>query len=36
VSQAALALGITRARAYRLLEARPDFAVQALRDVDDP
>jgi transcriptional regulator of acetoin/glycerol metabolism len=36
VSQAAVALGITRARAYRLLEARPGFDVQALRDENDP
>jgi DNA-binding NtrC family response regulator len=31
VSQAAVGLGITRARAYRLLEARPGFDVGSLR-----
>jgi transcriptional regulator of acetoin/glycerol metabolism len=31
VSRAADALGITRSRAYRLLEARPDFDVRSLR-----
>jgi transcriptional regulator with PAS, ATPase and Fis domain len=31
VTRAAAALGITRARAYRLLEARPDFDVAGLR-----
>jgi transcriptional regulator with PAS, ATPase and Fis domain len=35
VTRAAAALGITRSRAYRLLEARPEFDVGALRD-DDP
>jgi len=32
VSRAAQALGITRSRAYRLLEARPEFDVRSLRD----
>lgn len=32
VSRAAAALGITRSRAYRLLEARPGFDVRSLRD----
>jgi transcriptional regulator of acetoin/glycerol metabolism len=32
VSRAAGALGISRARAYRLLEARPEFDVRSLRD----
>jgi DNA-binding NtrC family response regulator len=36
VSQAAVALGISRARAYRLLEARPEFDVRSLRSEDDP
>ena len=31
VSQAAAALGITRARAYRLLNARPEFSLDELR-----
>ena len=31
VSRAAVALGISRARAYRLLEARPEFDVRTLR-----
>jgi transcriptional regulator of acetoin/glycerol metabolism len=31
VSRAASALGITRARAYRLLEARPEFDIVGLR-----
>lgn len=35
VSQAAAALGITRARAYRLLEARPGFDVRSLRGEND-
>lgn len=35
VSQAAASLGITRARAYRLLEARPSFDVRSLRSEDD-
>ncbi len=34
VSRAAAALGITRARAYRLLEARPGFDLDTLRDGD--
>jgi transcriptional regulator with PAS, ATPase and Fis domain len=32
VSKAVAALGISRARAYRLLDARPDFDVRTLRD----
>lgn len=32
VSRAAVALGISRARAYRLLDARPEFDVRTLRD----
>ena len=36
VSRAASALGITRARAYRLLEARPQFDVGGLRSDQDP
>ncbi len=32
VSHAAAALGISRARAYRLLEGRPEFDVRALRE----
>ena len=35
VSRAAAALGISRARAYRLLDARPDFDVASLRDGSD-
>ena len=35
VSRAATALGISRARAYRLLEARPGFDVRSLRDEDE-
>ena len=34
VSRAAASLGISRARAYRLLDARPTFDVRALRDED--
>jgi transcriptional regulator with AAA-type ATPase domain len=36
VSRAAAALGISRARAYRLLEARPGFDVRSLRDENEP
>jgi two-component system, NtrC family, nitrogen regulation response regulator GlnG len=36
VSRAAASLGISRARAYRLLEARPGFDVRSLRDEDEP
>jgi len=32
VARAAAALGISRSRAYRLLDARPDFEVSGLRD----
>ncbi len=32
ISRAATALGISRARAYRLLEARPGFDIRTLRD----
>jgi transcriptional regulator of acetoin/glycerol metabolism len=32
VSRAADALGISRSRAYRLLEARPDFDVRSTRE----
>ncbi len=35
VSRAAAALGISRARAYRLLEARPEFNVRSLRDENE-
>jgi two-component system response regulator FlrC len=34
VSRAAASLGISRSRAYRLLEARPDFDLRSLRDDD--
>jgi transcriptional regulator with PAS, ATPase and Fis domain len=34
ITRAALALGITRSRAYRLLEARPEFDVRTIRDDD--
>jgi transcriptional regulator with PAS, ATPase and Fis domain len=36
VTRAAAALGITRSRAYRLLEARPEFDPRSLRDNDEP
>ena len=35
VSQAAATLGISRARAYRLLEVRPRFDVRSLRNEND-
>jgi transcriptional regulator with PAS, ATPase and Fis domain len=35
VSRAAAALGISRARAYRLIEARPGFDVRQIRDESD-
>ena len=34
ITQAAAALGISRSRAYRLLEARPEFDLRSLRDED--
>jgi transcriptional regulator with AAA-type ATPase domain len=34
VARAAASIGITRARAYRLLDARPDFDIDALRPGD--
>ena len=34
VTRAAVALGISRSRAYRLLEARPEFDLRSLRDDD--
>lgn len=36
VTAAANALGITRARAYRLLNANPDFPLEALRRPEEP
>ena len=36
VSRAAASLGISRARAYRLLDARPGFDVRSLREENDP